>query len=94
MDSQGNGGTVENIRDFAAIRGRRQPRNLFTMGARLEQAEAIHRAAHQRRVRPPARKGSRMKTLAYWIVHWFLLAFLVGTWLRLVYAVFMWWGAV
>lgn len=35
-----------------------------------------------------------MKTLAYWIVHWFLLAFLVGAWLRLVYAVFMWWGPV
>ena len=93
MDSQGNGGKVENFRDFAAIRSRRKSRNVFTMVPRLEQAEAIHRAAHQRSSRPPAREGGRMRSLAISLL-WIVLAIMVGCWLRVVYTAFMFWGPV
>lgn len=92
MDDQGNGGTVENFRDFAAIRSRRQPRNPSPLEQRLIKAEAIHRRAHQPSGRAPARKGNGMKGALILMAAFVWWAFLLGSWLRLVWFFFHMWA--
>lgn len=94
MDHQGNGGTVENFRDFAASRGRRQPRHPSPLEQRLIKAEAIHRGAHQSSGRAPARKGYGMKQALVSLLLWVWWALLLGAWLRLVWFFFHMWGPV
>jgi len=94
MDDSGNGCTGENIRDFPFRRGRRQPVDSPPVDKRLQRAQAQHGAAHQRGSRAPARKGARMKAALLSMVLWTWWALVLGTWLRLVWEAFLFWGPV
>lgn len=93
MENSGDGSTGENIRDFPARRSRRQSRHGIAMGQVTKHPTRQHHQTHQRSGRAPDGKGSRVKALVN-LLWWVLVALWLGTFFRLIYAAFMFWGPV